>query len=299
MSTPVIELGPDALLVEGTPVALPIPIGTLVAAWGEPELWVGTAGSVVTWHELGVFAHRLDETHVKTLCVQLRPEADAPAFVPRSVFIGRLVVDGEVVTDELPGAGADARRVAGTATTERHGVRLHASYEGDHLESVEMTVPRSAPPPVPAERYAPRRVADPARFTDLGLKLAVVDELMYQQEVIRPRLDAREFARWYDGRTIDLDAEGHRPVPEILAYLEDLEIDRSEAALVHELVIDAGNDVYREVAPLWDGEDDTFDIGSWADLDLLPHLASLDFVSLTPDDETLDALRARGLDVDA
>ncbi|MGC5410394.1 DUF6892 domain-containing protein, partial [Streptomyces sp. DT225] len=43
-------------------------------------------------------------------------------------------------------------------------------------------------------------------------------------------------------------------------------------ATVETLLLDGGLEVYQECAPVWDGEDDLFDVGSLEDLDLLPNL---------------------------
>ena len=115
---------------------------------------------------------------------------------------------------------------------------------------------------------------------------------------MEPVFDLTEFVRSYSGRTIDLETEAGRPIPEALAYFARLEIDQDLAARVTALTVDAGNEIYQHIAPQWDGEDDTFDIRSWGDLTLLPRLESIDFISLTPDDATLQSLRDRGLDVE-
>ncbi|RCK69332.1 hypothetical protein DT076_10560 [Desertihabitans brevis] len=136
---------------------------------------------------------------------------------------------------------------------------------------------------MPREKYLlPPATGPVLRFTDLNLELAVVDELMYRQQEHTPTFSLAEFARWYDARTTDLEREAGRPVPEVLDYFAGLPIEQALADRVRELVVDAGNEIYQQVAPWWDGEDATFDIGSWDDLALLPALERLAFVSLTP-----------------
>jgi hypothetical protein len=47
-----------------------------------------------------------------------------------------------------------------------------------------------------------------------------------------------------------------------------------------ELTLDGGHQVYAECAPVWDGEDDLFDVRSLEDLDLLPNLKIVSCVSM-------------------
>lgn len=299
MTAPVIDLDSGGLAVSGVPVPLPIPIATLSDLWGPPRRWDGPASSLVTWDDVGIYGHLFDDDHIKTLCIQFLEEQDGPAFTPTSPFSGTLRIDGTTVEHEIPGAEATVARRARRATTTAHGVRIHAAYDDDSLEAVEMTSAVKVLPPVPRDKYAVKPAAGTALvFTDLNLKLAVLDELMYQQEVIEPMFVLSEFVRWHQDRSIDVEAEAGRPIAEALAYFERLEIDEAMANRVRRLVIDAGNEIYQQIAPQWDGEDDAFDIGSWDDLALLPHLDYLDFISLTPDRATVRALRDRGLDVE-
>ena len=58
----------------------------------------------------------------------------------------------------------------------------------------------------------------------------------------------------------------------------DLPIPASLATLVTELYFDGGNEVYAQLIPFWDGEDDVFDIESLTEEDIrqLPNLKTID-----------------------
>lgn len=133
------------------------------------------------------------------------------------------------------------------------------------------------------------------RFTDLGVKLAVIEQLMYVQEVLTPKVDAAALAEDADG-AIDLESEV--PIPEVLRRFEQLPITAEQAALVTELVFDGGNEVYRQLIPRWDGEDDTFDVESWDDLDLLPNLERVVLLMMEDVDSIAEELEPRGLEVE-
>ncbi|WP_427886369.1 DUF6892 domain-containing protein [Kribbella sp. GL6] len=291
MTAAVIDLSPAGFSVDGVDVGqLPLRIDVLSGHWGAPARWDGKAGSVVTWHDRGIYGHLLDDEHVKTLALQFLLEEDGPRYLPTAPFSGTFRIDGAAVEHKLPET---------EGPVNLHGVRHYVTYVGDALEAVEMSKPVQDDRPAEDHRYAVRPAAGaPLVFTDLNLKLAVLDELMYQQEVIEPKFSLAEFVRWYRDRQIDLATEGATPVPEALAWFERLEIDAATAGQVRNLVVDAGNEIYGQIAPQWDGEDSTFDIGSWEDLALLPNLEHIDFISLTPDSATLQALRDRGLAIE-
>lgn len=61
-------------------------------------------------------------------------------------------------------------------------------------------------------------------------------------------------------------------MPEARDHFTSLEISDELLAGVEVLCMDGGNQVYQECAPVWDGEDDLFDIASLDDLVLLPNL---------------------------
>lgn len=108
-------------------------------------------------------------------------------------------------------------------------------------------------------------------FSDFNFKLAVIDELMYNQEVITPKFDIRIFIEKYSERKIDYEKEGHAIIPEIKSYFENLQISKSQAEKVQEIDQDGG-EIYGQLFPFWDGEDNTFTIRTAKDVKLLPNL---------------------------
>ncbi|MGY6652480.1 DUF6892 domain-containing protein [Amycolatopsis sp. TRM77291] len=130
-------------------------------------------------------------------------------------------------------------------------------------------------------------------FTDLNFKLAVVQELMYNQELL-PKFDLGQYAAekgfTYDGGSVEA-------VPEALAYFEELEIPAEFAEKITEIEMDGGNEIYLEIAPNWDGEDSLFDVDEFADVAHFPNLKSMTLL-YTGNDEALETLRARGIEAD-
>ncbi|MET9349907.1 DUF6892 domain-containing protein [Streptomyces termitum] len=128
-----------------------------------------------------------------------------------------------------------------------------------------------------------------AAFKDFNFKLVVIDVLMYRQELLTPAfdLDARMRERGIDIPAVyvlenDIDDE---VLDESRTFFEELVISDELLAGVETLCFDAGQEIYRQCAPAWDGEDDLFDIRSLDDLALLPNLKRVTAV----DDGTLVA----------
>ncbi|MBB5850479.1 DUF6892 domain-containing protein [Amycolatopsis umgeniensis] len=133
----------------------------------------------------------------------------------------------------------------------------------------------------------------PIRFADRNFKLAVVQELMYNQELL-PRFSLREYAAeqgfTFDGGSVEA-------VPEALAYFDAFEVPAELADKVTEIEMDGGNEIYLEIAPNWDGEDGLFDVDEFADVEHFPNLKSMTLL-YTGDDEALETLRTRGIEAD-
>jgi hypothetical protein len=116
-----------------------------------------------------------------------------------------------------------------------------------------------------------------ATFTDFNFKLIVVEQLMYIDETLTPRFRLADLLKekglgddpWQYAHQHGL---AYQVVPEARSHFASLEISDDLLAGVEELCMDGGNQVYQECAPVWDGEDDLFDVSSLDDLVLLPNL---------------------------
>jgi len=112
----------------------------------------------------------------------------------------------------------------------------------------------------------------PIIFHDFGFKLCVVDELMYEKELVAP-FCIREFARLHKARQINLESEGHELIPEALQWFKHLEVPESLCPNINRLYQN-GNRVYHEIWPQWDGECDFFNVKSQQDIKHFPNLTS-------------------------
>lgn len=139
-------------------------------------------------------------------------------------------------------------------------------------------------------------------FKDFGFKLAVINELMYNRNVLEPRFDVydhlkakRNLTETEVMRTVE--EEGFAIVPEAREYFESLEITAEMVEDIEELITDGGDEVYMQTYPYWNGEDDTFNVKSAEDASLLPNLKKV-IIFYSEDDSILHAFRERGIEAD-
>ncbi|AWH84182.1 hypothetical protein HYN59_03210 [Flavobacterium album] len=107
---------------------------------------------------------------------------------------------------------------------------------------------------------------------DLNFKLMVVQRLMYEDELLLPKFDVYEFVKNHKGREIDLEEISYEMIPEVKAWFENLDIPLELLWDIKELRADGGDEIYHELIPHWDGEDDVFDVVSAEDVKYFPNL---------------------------
>ena len=110
------------------------------------------------------------------------------------------------------------------------------------------------------------------QFDNFNFKLAIIQELMYDINVLQPEFDIYEFAKEYKGE--EIDTESDTVIEPALDYFRNLQIPKSLAKEVGSFYMDGGNEVYMNIIPLWDGEDGYFDLNdvSLAELRQFPNL---------------------------
>jgi len=113
------------------------------------------------------------------------------------------------------------------------------------------------------------------KFKDFNFKLAVVQVLMYEKELLEPKFDLYDFVEKYEDRKIEIEEEGYEIIPEAKKYFEDLVIPSELLIQIDKIEQDGGNEIYFQLIPFWDGEDDAFNIKSTDDLKLLPNLKKI------------------------
>ena len=130
---------------------------------------------------------------------------------------------------------------------------------------------------------------------DLNFKLMVVQRLMYEDEVLLPKFDVYEFAENYKGREIDLNEISYEMIPEVKAWFEDLDIPLELLWDIKELRASGGDEIYHQLIPHWDGEDEVFDVESAEDVKYFPNLKKITLMGNNK--EVVKFLRAKKIKV--
>ncbi|MDE1207425.1 DUF6892 domain-containing protein [Tenacibaculum larymnensis] len=139
-------------------------------------------------------------------------------------------------------------------------------------------------------------------FKELNFKLTVINELMYIQEVLQPKLEVYDFIEKHRNLTSSeaynvIEEEGYEIIPEVLQYFKNLEITSEMVENIEELHMDGGDEIYGQIIPFWDGEDDVFSVNSAVDAKLLPNLKSVSLL-YSENESLLEDFQEKGIEAD-
>ena len=116
-------------------------------------------------------------------------------------------------------------------------------------------------------------------FDNINFKLTIIQVLMYDLRVLKPYFDIYDFADEFSEE--DIDTESMEIIQPALDYMIDLPIPKKYAEQVQEIYMDGGNEIYLNLIPQWDGEDDGFDLNevSLKELQQFPNLKQATIIS--------------------
>jgi hypothetical protein len=276
---------------------IPVPLQTLKDILGTtPAVFKGKYNTVYTWHDLGIRAYSNDKVNVQALGLDFLKHREYN-FTPSSLYTGKLEIgdqDYAAICVERKDEHDDSMEI--TLGVNHIFIDLNESGAIAAIEISEVKAPEPIGDP---DRYKFTPIAgEKIEFKDFNFKLAIIQVLMYEKELLKPAFDIFEFAKRYHERTIDVNSEGYDIIPEVKEYFEKLEIDRKYADEITEIIQDGGNDIYMNMIAFWSGEDDVFNIRSFEDADHFKNLKKMEIFY----DENIDAireeLRVKGIDVD-
>lgn len=102
-------------------------------------------------------------------------------------------------------------------------------------------------------------------FDTFNFKLAVINELMYNQEVLKPYFDIYDYMAF---KKAHWNLETDKNVRAAVNYFKELPIPARLADFVTEINMDGSDEIYMNIAPEWDGEDERFDFNSISESEL-------------------------------
>ncbi len=283
-----IELNEQGMWLDGHSLTFPTSITYLKSILGDAsrEYWDDNMWRVA-WDDLGIYTEYGVMDNVISLSFLQHPQEEVK-YRSTGLYQGEIYLNGVSVRGRKDFDGKVGPWDLRALCYGLEGDRPIYSYQlGQNYSHVA--------PKKDKNKYAVKNnVKDSLTFSDFNFKLAVIDELMYVQEVLEPKVDVYEFADLYKKRNIDIEEEGYDPIPELVAYFKALKIDKKWAEAVSQIYQDGGNEIYMTICPFWDGEDDTFTIESFADIDQFPNLKKMTLFQT--EESVLDSLKAKGIE---
>lgn len=111
------------------------------------------------------------------------------------------------------------------------------------------------------------------KFENYKLKLVVIDKLMsfghFKREV-KSLVDEH-----WDGSNFN-----YEPIAEIENYFKQLDLTDEQFADIKSIEFDGGLEIYHQIIPNWDGEDDYFDVDSLDGIEKLSNLEEISVISI-------------------
>jgi hypothetical protein len=296
----------DGVFVNGSLLSIPLNIDELIRVFGEPRLPQVAAGEdfkgtsqVMIWDNSGIYAFYKDDK-TATLDIQFEFDQDWEAkddihkWRPHGEFQGSFFVNGTPYREIENDAYLTEKK---TGNWVIYFGKMQNPVGKNHFRNAEIVYEK---PRASTGKYKQNKIdGEPLYFKNFNFKLAIIQALMFDQELLKPKFDVYDFAEDYVKRKIDIDSEGYEPIPEIKKYFRDLPIDKRLAAKITELYLDGGNDIYLQVCPLWDGEDSIFDIKAIEEAELVqfPNLKKITDVMMRFSKTTRELLQSCGIEI--
>ncbi|MFM2423633.1 MAG: hypothetical protein RLZZ70_18 [Candidatus Parcubacteria bacterium] len=270
----IIEVTKDALMINNQRITLPLPIEAFEPFFG-PALEY--RDGEYRWREYGISTSSTSPKKITHLTLHTAYDAMWAASKEEQspFFTGKVIVDGKEIQNTLF-----------SEIKNRHFEVSQFSYPREAKKPCLITIkynkfydPAYKAPEITKDTYVIKELNEEViEFKDFGFKLAVIQELMYVQEILVPKLDVYQFVEFYDKRKIDIEVEGYDPIPEVLQYFKDLPIPKRLAPLVTKLYQDGSNEIYLNALVYGDGTETYWDIESTADLIHFPNLKKMTLV---------------------
>lgn len=120
------------------------------------------------------------------------------------------------------------------------------------------------------KRDVPGGTGPVLKLASFPFRLAIIQELMFEQELLIARFEVSDFAQGQSARAVDPPGSGDGVIPAVRSWFRTLPIAARFAEHVETLVLDGRNDIYLQLIPQWDGEEDIFVVKNLSLEDLAP-----------------------------
>ncbi len=275
----VINLTSTDFQINKLSLRFPIKIESLKSALGNFNRQTETKyNTIYTWDEYGILAYSKEGKTVESLLLNL--EKEDTKFSPKNNFQGKFIFDNEnSITYYKTNTKKRIKLFDGDDTGALVLNGISAWFNCDTktksvIKAIEISAYKSTiKNEIPKDKYLIKELDEAQiEFKDFGFKLAIIQELMYDKNLIEPKFDLYEFVAWYDKRKIDLETEGYEPILEVTQYFKDLPIPKKIATEITEIYQDGGNEIYLNLLCFGEGWEDYWDIKITEDAKKFPNL---------------------------
>lgn len=268
-----INLQNSSMIINGTSLAFPLSLKDIEAVFGKPDQVVKRDNKFIKYiyDNIGiVFQHSFEvKQHLKSCEVYIDKE-----HLISTVFLyyGDVVksMTGEKELPKQPCQAvvlSDGKSPYFFSDRQRVGdfnLILWTPYGRNFNgipETITDTLSISYFPEVKHEResYKLKETDEELlHFDNINFKLTIIQVLMYDLRVLKPYFDIYDFAEEFSEE--EIDTESMEIIQPALEYMMNLPIPKKYAEQVQEIYMDGGNEIYLNLIPQWDGEDDGFDL---------------------------------------
>lgn len=286
----IIEINNNQLFINKEVVELPIEWKELKRYFGEPS---DVKSNEIYWRTIGVSTS--PQGNGKTNHLSLYTDYNAMETRSKSeqkpFFKGKIIVDG-----------SEINKKKFKEVTRRKYELSYFEYKKNKpcLISVKynQVFDKSfVKPELTKDKYTIKELDEEViEFYDFGFKLSIIQELMYNKELLKPKFDLYEFIELYEKRKIDIEEEGYEPIPEVTQYFKDLQVPKKYASEITEIYQDGGNDIYLQLLRFGEGWKDYWDIETVDDAKHFPNLKKA--ILCYAKENVIDELNEIGIDAD-
>ena len=268
-----IDLQNNSMIINGTSLAFPLSLKDIEAVLGNPDQVVKRDNKFIKYiyDKSGiVFEHSFSiKNHLK----KCKTYIDEEHLISTVFLYYGDVVKSMTGEKELPKQPCQAVVLSDGKSpyffSDRHRVGdfnliLWTPYGTNFngiTETITDTLSISYFPEVKHEResYKLKETDEEVlRFDNINFKLTIIQVLMYDLEVLKPVFNIFDFSE--ESSELNIDTESMEIIQPALEYMMNLPIPKKYAEQVQEIYMDGGNEIYMNLIPQWDGEDETFDL---------------------------------------
>ena len=289
-----INLHNNSMIINGTSLAFPLSLKDIEAVLGKPDQVVKKENKFIKYiyDKAGiVFEHSFSiNNHLK----KCKTYIDEEHLISTVFLYYGDVVKSMTGEKELPKQPCQAVVLSDGKSpyffSDRHRVGdfnliLWTPYGTNFngiTETITDTLSISFFPEIKRERESYKlKTTDEEvlHFDNITFKLAIIQVLMYDLEVLKPVFNIFDFAE--EASELNIDTESMEIIQPALDYMINLPIPKKYAEQVQEIDMDGGNEIYMNLTPQWDGEDDSFDLNevSLKELQQFPNLKQATIIS--------------------